>query len=82
MNSDYEKVLQLEREGDWEAAHKMVQPFSDQYACLIHAYLHRVEGDLSNARYWYQRAGSDVPDNTLEQEWQRLSRLVNQASKD
>ncbi len=76
MSSDYKRALQLEQAGDWEAAHQMVQPFSDQYACLIHAYLHRVEGDLSNARYWYQRAESKMPDNTLAEEWQRLSSLV------
>ena len=55
----------------------MVQPYSDQLSCLIHAYLHRVEGDLGNAGYWYNRAGEAFPQNTLEQEFGRLSDLAH-----
>jgi len=46
--------------GDWYAAHKIVQDESDTRAAWVHAYLHRVEGDLSNAGYWYRRAGQPV----------------------
>ena len=42
--------------GDWDRAHKIVQDESDADAAWVHAYLHRVEGDLGNADYWYQRA--------------------------
>ncbi len=45
-------------------------------ACLIHGYLHRVEGDLGNAQYWYRRANKFMPDNSLEEEWNRLYSLV------
>ncbi len=38
----------------------------------MHAYLHRKEGDLSNARYWYARAGRPVAGGTLEAEWEAL----------
>jgi hypothetical protein len=47
-------------------------------ACLIHGYLHRVEGDPGNAEYWYKRAEVTIPDNTLEQEWQRLYALLEE----
>lgn len=40
------------------------------------AYLHREEGDLGNAGYWYRRAGIDMPDNTLQEELERLYRLA------
>jgi|GEM_PF-6000509 len=43
------KVLDLAKEGKWEAAHQLVQPYSGECACLIQGYLHRVEGDLDNA---------------------------------
>jgi hypothetical protein len=56
MTCDYIKVLNLAKQGNWDEAHRLVQSFSDSWSCLIHAYLHRVEGDLSNARYWYGRA--------------------------
>ncbi len=76
MTLDYANALTLAREGDWHAAHKLVQEHSDELACLIHGYLHRIEGDLSNAAYWYRRAGATMPDNTLEDEHQRLSERI------
>ena len=45
------------QKGDWETAHNIAQSISTELGSLIHAYLHRVEGDLSNADYWYKRAG-------------------------
>ena len=45
------------RKEDWETAHNIAQSISSELGSWIHAYLHRVEGDLSNADYWYKRAG-------------------------
>ena len=45
------------RKGDWETAHNIAQSIGTELGSCIHAYLHRVEGDLSNADYWYKRAG-------------------------
>jgi hypothetical protein len=42
---------------DWHAAHRLVQDLEDPIACRIHGLVHRIEGDLSNSRYWYGRAG-------------------------
>lgn len=72
MACDHIKALDLARDGQWDAAHDMVQPHYDRDSCLIHAYLHRVEGDLSNARYWYRQAGAAMPHNTLPEELNRL----------
>ncbi|HTI02425.1 MAG TPA: hypothetical protein VL752_15860, partial [Acidisoma sp.] len=48
--------------GDWKAAHDIVQEHEGEAdSDLIHAHLHRQEGDLGNARYWYRRAGRPVP---------------------
>ena len=77
MACDYIKVLNLAEEGEWDKAHQLVQPYSDEWSCLIHAYLHRVEGDLSNAKYWYNRAGTRMLGNTLKEELRRLYSLVN-----
>lgn len=80
MASHHQKALQLAREGDWDASHREIQPHHDPLSCLIHGYLHRVEGDLPNAGYWYQRAGESMPDNTLEEEAARLqARCMQQA---
>ena len=43
--------------GEWDRAHGIVQELPDSTAAWIHACVHREEGDLSNARYWYQHAG-------------------------
>lgn len=72
MGCDHRKVLELAKAGDWEQAHKLVQVHSDPLSCQIHGYLHRVEGDLGNAAYWYRRGGMDRPDNPLDAEWARL----------
>ena len=76
MVCEYIKVLDFAKEGEWDKAHQLVQPYSDEVSCLIHAYLHRVEGDLSNAQYWYTRAESNMPDNSLKEELDRLYLLV------
>ena len=58
--------------GDWDAAHKIVMNEDSKDAAWVHAYLHRVEGDLSNAGYWYRRAGKPAANDTLDVEWQRI----------
>jgi hypothetical protein len=58
--------------GDWDAAHKIVQDESDANSAWVHAYLHRVEGDLSNAGYWYRQAGQPAAKDSLENEWERI----------
>ncbi len=55
--------------GDWEGAHSIVQDDPGKEAAWIHAYLHRAEGDLGNASYWYRRAGKPVAEQSLELEW-------------
>lgn len=77
MNCDYIKALDLVRDGHWDESHKVVQPYSDELSCLIHAYLHRVEGDFENAKYWYQKIGIEMLTNSLEEELRRLYRLAN-----
>jgi hypothetical protein len=68
MKHSHQQALQLIQQNDWDAAHRLVQDYSDPLSCQIHGYLHRIEGDLSNARYWYQHAGLNMPDNSLEEE--------------
>ncbi|GAB0119043.1 hypothetical protein [Acidisoma sp. 7E03] len=59
--------------GDWEAAHEVVQAHEGEADCdLVHAHLHRQEGDAMNARYWYRRAGRPVPAVALAEEWAAL----------
>jgi hypothetical protein len=58
--------------GGWNEAHKLVQDEDTADAAWVHAYLHRVEGDLGNAGYWYRRAGKPVASDALETEWERM----------
>ncbi len=76
MATKYTETLALIAQGDWDRAHQLIQDYDDQLACLIHAYLHWQEGDLNNARYWYKRAGQSMPDNSLEQEFEKLSEIA------
>ncbi len=66
------RVLWLDRAGDWDGAHDIAQDMPDPDGAVLHAYLHRKEGDLPNAGYWYRRAGQDMPTDSLDAEWDRL----------
>jgi len=59
-------------EGEWERAHDITQPGGPALD-WVHAYLHRVEGDLDNAAYWYRRAGKPVASIPLDEEWTELA---------
>lgn len=72
MACNHKEVLDLAKAGNWEEAHALVQVHGDVMSCQIHGYLHRVEGDLSNASYWYSRGKSSLPKNTLDEEFDRL----------
>jgi hypothetical protein len=54
--------------GDWDKAHGVAQDIDDETGAWVHAYLHRKEGDLSNAGYWYRRAGKPPATGSLEAE--------------
>lgn len=79
MNNSHRKALNLAGEGQWDAAHELIQSLDDREACLIHAYLHRIEGDLGNARYWYRRAHEKFPDISPEDEFKRLHAMMDVA---
>jgi hypothetical protein len=55
--------------GQWDQAHRIVQDDASAEAAWVHAYLHRVEGDLGNAGYWYRQAGKPVASGSLDAEW-------------
>jgi hypothetical protein len=55
---DLIRAVDLAIAGDWQAAHQIVQQDeADATSCWLHAVLHKIEGDCSNSRYWYRRAG-------------------------
>lgn len=72
--SDALKTLWLSKAGKWHEAHDICQEMHDRTGSWLHAHLHREEGDLWNADYWYQRAGKKSPGKnvTIEQEWQQM----------
>jgi hypothetical protein len=66
LNNNLLQAVELALAGKWDAAHELVQQYEDNAtAAWIHAVLHKIEGDLSNARYWYQRA--DRMDHVAEE---------------
>ena len=70
--SVYLKALWYEGKGDWHKAHQIIQDINDSNASWIHAFLHRKEGDIGNADYWYRRAGKKRPTISLEKEWEEI----------
>lgn len=65
-------ALWWDKKGNWDTAHSIAQAIPTREGSAVHAYLHREEGVLWNADYWYSRAGLKRPDIPLEEEWKRL----------
>ena len=66
------RALWYDARGDWNAAHAAAQAIEDATGAWVHAYLHRKEGDLPNAAYWYRRAEQPVATDSLPAEWERI----------
>jgi hypothetical protein len=80
--SSYLDAISYIENGDWDASHQLIQKYHTQIACWIHAHLHRIEGDLWNANYWYERAGRKASDHTLEEERNQIkSYILNELQK-
>jgi hypothetical protein len=65
-------ALWWDKKGDWDRAHAIAQRIPTVQGSAVHAYLHREEGVLWNADYWYDRAGRQRPAIPLSEEWQQL----------
>jgi hypothetical protein len=65
-------ALWHDAQGDWRKAHELAQDVETPDGAWVHAYLHRKEGDTSNANYWYRQAGKKIPTQTLKQEWEEI----------
>jgi hypothetical protein len=68
------QALWWDAKGDWDRAHQRAQERDDADGAHVHAYLHRKEGDQSNAEYWYRRARVAPSALTLDAEWEALVR--------
>jgi hypothetical protein len=68
--------LWFDAKGDWNNAHVLAQKDEGSAGDWVHAYLHRKEGDASNARYWYVRAGKPIYAGSLEEEWLAISEAL------
>lgn len=67
------QALWWDAKGDWDKAHRCAQDDPTLAGSAVHAYLHRKEPDLGNARYWYNRAGREPARGSLEQEWETMA---------
>jgi hypothetical protein len=67
------RALWWDAKGDWGRAHALVDELETRDGMAVHAYLHRKEGEESNAEYWYQRAGRGSYRAALEEEWAALA---------
>ena len=67
---------------EWDAAHACAQSDGGRDGCWVHAHLHRVEGDLANAGYWYRRADLPASDAPLDEEWESIAAALLAAAPD
>ena len=71
------KTLWYDAKGDWHAAHDLINDLEDKISAWVHAYLHRKEGDIGNAGYWYRRAGKQISTLSLQDEWTELAKALS-----
>lgn len=71
---DVLKAIWWERKGDWDTAHKIIQNLPGADAAWVHAYLHRKEGDMHNANFWYKKAGKSFFDMDLVEEFREITK--------
>jgi hypothetical protein len=69
-----QQALWHDGKGDWNTAHDLINDLTSMDAAWVHAYMHRKEGDLGNADYWYRRAGKSRSTQSLQDEWESLVR--------
>ncbi len=62
--------------GEWDTAHGLVQEGDSVAEAWVHAYLHRIEGDLDNAGYWYRRAGRPTPKISTDDGWKEIAEAL------
>jgi len=67
------RALWHDATGDWEGAHRVAQDVDDADGAWVHAYLHRKEGDVGNAGYWYRRAGRPAATGSFDDEWRAIA---------
>jgi hypothetical protein len=67
-------ALWWDGKGEWGKAHEIAQDVAGADGAWVHAYLHRKEGDVGNAGYWYRRAGRDVARGDFKMEWEVMVR--------
>ena len=72
-------ALWWDAKGDWARAHAMVDELETKEGMAVHAYLHRKEGDASNAGYWYSRAGRTAASRPLADEWLEIAKALLEA---
>ncbi len=65
-------ALWWDAKGDWKQSHEVAGQDEGPAAAWVHAYLHRKEGDASNANYWYTRADKAPSKIPLEEEWNEI----------
>jgi hypothetical protein len=70
------QALWWDAKGDWNRAHECAQARNDAPGMRVHAYLHRKEGDQSNAEYWYRRCRAATATGPLEAEWEDVTRTL------
>ena len=69
------QALWHDARGEWDKAHEIADDV-DETGAWVHAYLHRKEGALDNAKYWYERAHQPIATDSLDDEWARIARAL------
>ena len=70
--NNYLKALWYDAKKNWEKSHDIAQEIFDIRGSWIHGYLHRKEGDISNASYWYRKAKKPMPSYSIDKEWEEI----------
>jgi hypothetical protein len=76
-DDDLLNAVRLGLAGDWDRAHRLVQDQEGPAAAWVHAWLHRIEGDLGNAGYWYRLAGKSPAKGSTQSEGEAIAAALS-----
>ena len=74
--SDALSALWYAKKGNWDTSHSIAQKIHNNFGSWVHAVLHRQEGDLSNARYWYNRANKNQSSGSINDELDEIIQII------
>ncbi len=76
LKEELQSAMHYDETDEFDKAHSIVMHIEHPLAFRIHAYLHRKEGDLDNAQYWYDKLDEKLFDGNYDDERTTILKML------